>query len=177
MTVYGISALRALVLSGLLASGWCSAATWRNEVPQAQALGGGEMRFLGFSIYHATLWADQKPYQQGRTFALQLTYHRSIARDRLVQTSIDEIRRISNPAIDASTLTRWENVLRGAMVDVAEGDQLIGVYVPERGMRLYSKQTLLADIKEPELARAFFAIWLDPATRDQGLRRQLLGQP
>lgn len=172
-----IGALRALLLCAALASGWCSAATWRDELPQAQALGGGEMRFLGFRIYHATLWAEQKPFQPGRAFALQLTYQRSIARDRLVQTSIDEIRRISRPAVDAATLARWEAVLRGAMVDVAEGDQLIGVYVPERGMRLYSEQQLLADIEDPALARAFFAIWLDPATRDQGLRRQLLGQP
>ena len=172
-----IGVLRALVLTAVLASGWCSAATWRDDLPQAQALGGGEMRFLGFRIYHATLWADQKPFQPGRAFALQLTYHRSIARDRLVQTSIGEIRRISRPAIDTATLARWETALRGAMVDVAEGDQLIGVYLPERGMRLYSEQKLLADIEDPALARAFFAIWLDPATRDQGLRRQLLGQP
>lgn len=171
------TAVRGLVLCALLASSWCSAATWRDDLPQAQALGGGDMRFLGFRIYHATLWAEQQPFQPGRAFALQLTYHRSIARARLVSTSIDEIRRISRPAIDAATLARWETTLRGAMVDVAEGDQLVGVYLPERGMRLYSQHKLLADIDDLPLARAFFAIWLDPATRDQGLRRQLLGQP
>ena len=169
--------LRGLALCALLASGWCSAATWRDELPQAQALGGGDMRFLGFRIYHATLWAEQKPFQPERAFALQLTYHRNIGRERLVSASIDEIRRISRPAIDAATLARWETTLRGAMVDVAEGDQLIGVYVPEHGMRLYSQQKLLADIDDLALARAFFAIWLDAGTRDQGLRRQLLGQP
>jgi Chalcone isomerase-like len=171
------SVVRSLVWCALLASGWCSAASWRDDLPQAQALGAGDMRFLGFRIYHATLWAEQKPFQPERAFALQLTYLRNIGRDRLVSASIDEIRRISRPAIDAATLARWETTLRGAMVDVAEGDQLIGVYLPERGMRLYSQQKLLAEIDDLALARAFFAIWLDARTRDQGLRQQLLGTP
>lgn len=160
----------------LAAAGSSHAASWRDELPQAQALGSGDLRFLGFRIYHATLWAQQRPFQPERPFALELRYQRSISRERLVDTSIDEIRRIRGSAVDAATLARWESTLRSAFIDVAEGDQLIGVYLPERGMRLYSADKLLADIDDLALARAFFDIWLAPATRDQGLRRQLLGQ-
>jgi hypothetical protein len=166
---------RLAMLSCLLVCSLCSAGTWRDELPQAVALGGGDLRWLGLRIYRATLWAEQQPFQPALPFALQLSYYRSISRQRLVQTSMDEIRRLNRASIDDATFARWEAVLNNAFTDVVAGDQLIGVYAPGHGMRLYSQQSLLADIGDAQLARAFFAIWLDEATRDPGLRRQLLG--
>ncbi|MYM95177.1 chalcone isomerase family protein [Duganella vulcania] len=160
-----------------LASVPCRAGGWRDELPRAEALGNGELRWLGFRIYQATLWAEQRPFQPERGFALQLHYYRSISRERLVQTSLDEIQRLNGAAIDAATLAQWDKVLNRAFTDVAPGDELIGVYAPGRGMRFYNQQRLLADIDDLRLARAFFGIWLDEQTRDQGLRRKLMGNP
>jgi hypothetical protein len=169
--------LGGLLLGCMLISGPSNAASWRDDLPQAQALGEGEMRWFGLRIYHATLWAEQRPFQPERPFALQLRYHRNIGRQRLVQTSVDEIRRLDRTGIDAGVLARWEQTLGGAFTDVAPGDELIAVYAPARGMRLYNQQRWLADINDPQLARAFFGIWLDADTRDQDLRRKLLGGP
>jgi hypothetical protein len=88
---------------------------------------------------------------------------------------MDEIRRLSRPALPSGTLAHWEAMLNSAFVDVSAGDQLVGVYLPQRGMQLYDKQRLLAQLDDAELARAFFDIWLHPDTRDPDLRRQLLG--
>lgn len=166
-----------LLLSCLLASGLCGAADWRDELPRAQALGDGELRWLGFRVYHATLWAEQRPFQPERAFALQLHYYRSIGRQRLVQTSLDEMQRLNATSIDAATLAQWQASLTRAFTDVEPGDELIGVYAPGHGLRLYNRQRLLADIDDVRLARAFFGIWLDERTRDQGLRRKLTGAP
>lgn len=166
-----------VLLCCLLASGLCSAASWHDELPHAEALGDGELRWLGFRIYHATLWAEQRPFQPERAFALQLRYYRSISGQRLVQTSLDEIERLNSAAIDAATLAQWGKSLSLAFTDVAPGDELIGVYAPGHGMRFYNQQRLLADIDDVRLARAFFGIWLDERTRDQGLRRKLMGAP
>lgn len=168
---------RPVLLGCLLASGLCNAAGWRDDLPQAVTLGEGDMRWLGLRIYHATLWAQQWPFQPERTFALQLRYARSISRQRLVQASMDEMRRLGRASIDAATLAQWDATLTRAFTDVAQGDELTGVYLPGHGMRLYDKQRLLADIDDVRLARAFFAIWLDEGTRDQDLRRTLLGGP
>lgn len=171
---------RGLLLCGLLccmlASAPCRADGWRDELPRAEALGDGELRWLGFRIYHATLWAEQRPFQPERGFALQLHYYRGISRQRLVQTSLEEIQRL-NGGIDAATLAQWDKALNRAFTDVAPGDELIGVYAPGHGMRFYNQQRLLADIDDARLARAFFGIWLDERTRDQGLRRKLMGTP
>ncbi|MBA5606075.1 chalcone isomerase family protein [Duganella sp. FT3S] len=168
-------AMLAGLLAGLLVGAPCHAVGWRDELPQAVALGSGDLRWLGFRIYHATLWAGQRPFQPERPFALQLRYYRNISRERLVQASLDEMRRLGRANVDAATLTQWESKLTRAFTDVAPDDELIGVYAPAHGMRMYNRQGLLADIDDVPLARAFFGIWLDESTRDQGLRSKLLG--
>jgi len=150
-------------------------ASWRAELPGAVAIGSGQLRWFGLRIYDAALWSGQHPFDPAARFALQLTYHRSISRERLVQTSLDEMRRLGTAPGDTSLREQWETQLRKAFVDVEPGDQLIGVNLPGYGMRLYDQRKLVADIPDPKLARAFFDIWLNEASRDQALRRQLLG--
>jgi hypothetical protein len=166
----------ALISIALCVGMSANAATWREELPQATTVGSAEMTFFGLRIYQATLWSEQKPFRPDARFALQLTYHRSISRKQLVDTSIDEIKRISGKRSDPAMLARWQSALNAAFVDVSEGDQLIGVYEPGYGMRLYDRQKLLADIPDPQLAQAFFGIWLDERTKDSKLRKQLLGE-
>ncbi|MTW11151.1 hypothetical protein GM658_11100 [Pseudoduganella eburnea] len=150
--------------------------TWRDEVPDALVVGRGEMRWLGFRIYRAVLWGDRQPFDPGSKFALQLTYYRSISRDRLVNTSMDEMRRIGSAPRDEVGQTRWRSLLQGAFVDVQPGDQLTGVSIPGYGMRFYHGEKQLADISDPVLAKAFFDIWLNEKSRDPELRSQLLGK-
>ncbi|EJN03349.1 chalcone isomerase family protein [Herbaspirillum sp. YR522] len=170
-------AVHCVVLSLSLAGGPARAdQAWQQAVPQAKLLGSGEMTWFGLHIYRAGLWSAQAPFDPTRPFALQLTYHMSISRQRLASASIDEIRRLSAAPIASDTLLRWQAALERTLVDVARDDQLIGVYLPGRGMQLYDADKLLGEIDDPALARAFFDIWLGPGTRDQGLRRRLLGQ-
>lgn len=174
------SARRALLRAGLvvvvMASGVPAAAgEWRTLLPQAQALGRGDMTWLGLRIYHATLWSAQRPFNAALPFALQLRYYRSISRQRLVSTSMDEIARLGSASLSPATRTRWESMLKSAFVDVHEGDELTGVYLPGHGMRLYDRERLLAELRDEALARAFFDIWLHADSRDAALRKQLLG--
>jgi hypothetical protein len=53
---------------------------------------------------------------------------------------------------------------------------LAGVYRPGRGVDYYSEDRALGSISDPEFARAFFSIWLDPRTREPSLRERLLGR-
>ncbi len=152
-----------------------TALDWHTELPFAQPIGQGEFRWFGFHIYTATLWSGHKPFDESTPFALELTYHCHISRDRFVQSSMDEIRRIFGQRFSADKLRGWEALLSQAFPDVNDGDQLIGIFIPHQGCRFYDKNGLRVSIDDPEFARAFFAIWLDPHTRDNRLREQLLG--
>lgn len=151
------------------------AAVWHDDLPQAKVIGSGDFRWFGLRIYTAKLWSEQPRFDLNTPFALELTYHRSISREQFVARSLDEIERLFGTRYSADTLKRWEGEMQRAFTDVKAGDQLIGVFIPNEGSRFYSRNQLLANIRDPEFAKAFFAIWFDPRSKDQDLRAQLLG--
>ncbi|MBM3117261.1 chalcone isomerase family protein [Jeongeupia naejangsanensis] len=165
----------ALLLVLALLGPAAAAQSWREALPQAALQGQGDFTWLGWRVYTARLWSAGPLRDDGTPFALQLTYHRSISRSRLVDTSLDEMQRLAARPVDAATLGRWRSQLEQAFIDVAPGDELTGVYLPGYGCRFYARDRRLAGIADPEFARAFFRIWLAPDSRDAGLRRQLLG--
>jgi hypothetical protein len=148
---------------------------WQQDIGTGQMLGEGDLRRWGFRIYHARLLGERAPVQGQAPFALELTYYRAINRERIVDASIDEMRRLSGDGVAAQQVDQWRQTLERCLVDVQPGDQLTGVYLPGRGVRFYRGERLLAEVDDDGFARAFFAIWLDPRTRDAGLRAQLLG--
>jgi len=105
-------------------------------------------------------------------FALALTYARAIPRDRLVSTSVSEMKRLGWS--DEAQLERWQEELARVFPDVREGDTIVGVSVPGRGARFFHQGRATGEVADAEFARAFFAIWLDERTRVPELRAQLL---
>lgn len=148
---------------------------WHTEIPQAKAVGHGELHWFGLRIYSATLWSEHYPFDARAAFALELTYQRHISGERFVQTSLDEIKRLSEQQFSADKLKLWETQMTRAFHDVNDGDQLIGIFIPGHGCRFYDSTRLLADIDDPEFAHAFFDIWFNPRTKDSSLRAHLLG--
>lgn len=151
-------------------------ADWREALPDAHLQGSGEMRMLGFSIYNARFWSPRQPLGADTPFALELTYSRTISRDDLVEASLKEIRRLAPGSLSPELAARWEREMQQAFVDVRPGDRITGVYMPGEGVRFYVGDTLQHVVKDDAFAKAFFAIWLDPRTRNPQLRAQLLGE-
>ena len=151
-------------------------ASWRTQVPDAQQIGQGELSLFGFRVYSARLLSQSLPFNAEQPFALQLTYHRSISRDDLVEVSLEEISRQSPSALSAQQLSQWQTEMQQAFVDVEPGVQITGVFLPDRGCQFYVGEQLQHSIDDPAFAKAFFAIWLAPDTREPELRAQLLGK-
>ncbi|QLG87502.1 chalcone isomerase family protein [Chitinibacter bivalviorum] len=170
-------ALKALFILLLLAipQGWVLANPWRAELPQAKVLGSGELTWFGLKVYSAKLWSEQKTFDPNSPYALELTYQRRISREQFVETSLDEIKRLFGARYNDAQLKSWAAEMNRAFTDVKDGDQLIGVHLPGVGCRFYNRSQLLADIRDPEFAKAFFAIWFDERTKDSQLRAQLMG--
>ena len=150
-------------------------ALWQQDLPRAKVRGSGDLRWFGLHIYSAKLWTESLTFDAKASFALELTYHRHISRERFVDTSIDEMKRLRGNTISDEVLQRWKTHMARAFTDVNSGDQLIGVYLPQIGCRFYSRDKLLAEIKDTEFADAFFSIWFDPRSKDNELRQQLTG--
>ncbi|MFC4863096.1 chalcone isomerase family protein [Pseudomonas sp. JS3066] len=150
-------------------------ADWREDLPGARAVGTGQFKWFGFSIYEARLWSPSARPTLDNSFALELTYRREIKRGDLVEVSLEEMRRLGDGRFHEDRLAHWAREMHEAFVDVAPGQSITGLYLPGRGCRFYVDGQLRREVADPDFARAFFAIWLDPRTRNPELRRQLLG--
>lgn len=133
--------------------------------------GSGDFRRFGFLVYHATLWAGDDPLQP--PLALRLDYKRSIAGSAIAEASVKEMRQLGAAEAD---LKRWGAEMARVFPDVRDGDHLTGLYRPDGAAFLFNGAAR-GEIADPEFARRFFAIWLDPRTSAPELRAALLRRP
>lgn len=140
-------------------------------LPGAQQVGQGVFKRFGWSIYEARLYANAGRFDVAQPYALSLTYERTIAGDRLVQSSLDEMRKLGKP-VDQHP--EWASELSRVLPSVSKGVTLTGIYRPGEGAVFYEQDKEIGQINDV-LARAFFAIWLDPRTSEPSLRQSLLG--
>lgn len=141
---------------------------------EAQLCGSGDYRFFGFGVYKAALYGACSPDPFDAPFALTLQYQRNFTREQIVESSVEEIRRVSENSIAEATLKKWAGYMLSAFTDVAEGERLTGVYLPGQGAVFMAGEQKTSTVKDTEFARWFFSIWLDPRTRAPGLRSALL---
>ncbi|HQR53969.1 MAG TPA: chalcone isomerase family protein [Burkholderiales bacterium] len=167
-----IAALSFLFCGSLLANTQLPAQLLR-EAPDLRLLGRGEMRWFGLHLYDAALWSSADPWSPRQTYALSIEYARDIPGKRLVESSLAEMRRLG--ARDEDKLARWETALNGVFPDVRKGDRIVGVHLPGRSATFYHQGRMTGSIDDAEFAETFFAIWLDPRTREPSLRKALLG--
>lgn len=165
-----------LLFCSVAVSASASAQEWRKDLPQAQLLGSGEFTWWGLSIYTAKLWHPHTNFNADEDFALEITYHKNISRERFVDASIDEMKRLQGNKLTPELIQTWRNYMQKSFVDVKPGDQLIGVKLAKRGVRFYNKEKLISEINDEPFTQAFFGIWLDPRSKDQDLRSRILGK-
>jgi hypothetical protein len=149
-------------------------AALKAEQGDLRVLGHGKMRWFGLLLYDAALWVPGGEWQWDRTFALDIRYARNFAGEKLVAASVEEMMRLGYR--DARKLSAWREGMLSAFPDVKGGERITGVYRPGIGAEFFHEGRSTGVIADPEFARAFFAIWLDPGTREPKLRAALLGR-
>ncbi|NMF87414.1 chalcone isomerase family protein [Aromatoleum petrolei] len=180
------SLLRACALACMLAGAHASAGEREvsTDLPPALpvsaldggwgVVGQGTMRWFGLPLYEASLWTrGAEPWRAERPFALEIRYARSIRSERLVAASLDEMERLG--FADAARREHWRPLLERAFPSVEAGDTIVGLAQPDGRVVFYHRGAPTAELRDAAFARAFFAIWLDPRTREPGLRARLLG--
>jgi hypothetical protein len=145
----------------------------RASAPSLDLLGQGRLTWWGFHVYDARLYAEDAAFGFDRHFVLEIEYARDFGADDIVDVSVDEMRRLTGA--DEARLMRWREAMTRIFPDVRDGDRLIGHHDPAGGARFYNAVGPIGAVADPDFARAFFAIWLDPETKTRELRRALLG--
>jgi hypothetical protein len=158
------------------AGGDAAPAALANLPGPARLIGEGRLRWFGFAVYDARLFAtgaSLDPARYGRSpFALELRYARRLAGEEIAQASHKEITRLGFGS--ETQRNGWLQAMRRLFPDVQAGDRLTGVNLPEGRVLFYRNDTRLGSIDERAFGDAFFAIWLDARTVAPELRRSLL---
>lgn len=136
------------------------------------AVGTGNYRKFGITIYAATFWAEDAEWNPKKPYALQMRYTHAVSQSTMADTVIDDIR--DQHVTDEPTFTRWEATLRSALPAVKVGDEMVGLHIPGQDSRLYLNGKEITRIKDTALAQAFFNIWFGP-NADSRLKQKLLG--
>ena len=142
----------------------------------ARRQGQGRFRWFGLTIYDAELLTaqplrdDQWPQQ---TFALRLTYARTLRGAEIAKSSLQEMEKLG--VVPAAQRDAWLQRMTALFPDVNPGDAITGVNLPNRGIRFWRTDRPLGTVDDPTFARAFFSIWLDPKTTAPDLRKSLFG--
>lgn len=144
-------------------------------LPLGQAVGAGRMRYLLWDVFDATLWA-QAGFRGAQyfehAFALELRYLRKLSAASLVESSLQEMRRVGT--LETNKETQWAAAMQTAFADVLPGDRITGVHLPGVGARFYFNGRLRAKVDDAGFSRSFFGIWLSPTTSEPRLRSALL---
>ena len=141
--------------------------------PELRPVGEGRLRWLGLHIYDAALWTGESSVSLRSEFALDIRYARNIPARRLVGTSAKEMRRLGFG--DAAQREQWSREMARVFPDISKGDRLTGVNRPGIGAEFYHNGRFVGLVEDVEFSDAFFSIWLDPRTREPGLRESLIG--
>ena len=167
---------RAALAILLLCSGaaFCASAHIDAAVPQARLAGSGMFSYFGLKIYTAELFVGPRGYAPGAPFALELRYERHLKGKKIAEASFDQMEKIG--AGTPAQRQAWLSKMTAIFPDVAEGARITGVSIPDVGTRFYLDGVQIGAIDDPAFSRAFFGIWLDPASTAPDLRKALLRQ-
>ena len=164
----------------LLAGGTVAASSLPDPVVDSRyplrMVGAGELRWLGFPIYDASLWTSSgrhAGHNVDETVALSLWYRRSFTRDELLEITETAWRRLGQ--VDPAQRERWLAQLRGIWRDVAPGQNVTTVVLPDGPTRFYDQRGRFGQVDDPAFGPAFLSIWLDPRSVVSDLRMRLLG--
>lgn len=134
--------------------------------------GCGVFSWSVFRLYRACLYV-RGSLESGQPYALVLSYLRKVTAQQIADTSVQQFERLGFGTPEQRT--QWGSVLLQLLPDVTLGDQLTGLFYPDQKVVFFDGTRRLGVVEDAEFARAFAAIWLDPRTQGQALRKALLG--
>ena len=138
-------------------------------------IGQGKYTYWGFDVYNASLWTSEAtiaPDQwTNQRIALELQYLRDFKGSDIAKRSIDEIQ--AQSALPKNKASIWLKTMEEIFPSVGKGQSLTGIFIPNACAQFLLDNTVIGEIKDPELAKRFFDIWLAPQTSAPDLRKRL----
>lgn len=166
--ILSIAALILLSPSGVHASEYI-----QKHIPQAEKVGEGRLSYLVWDVYDAALYAPQGQWNNGRPYALKLSYLMDLKGDKIADRSAEEMRK--QKLANEVELATWHTQMTKIFPNVSAGTTITGVYTQNGNTVFYKNGSEIGRIQDQAFSKAFFGIWLNKQTSSPDLRQKLLG--
>ena len=141
---------------------------------EMKLIGQGTLKVLFFEVYDIRLLSDSRSFSWENKLQLEFEYKRSITKERIIDSSIKELKR--QPNATEQNLDEWKAYLQEAIQPVQEGSQASIQWSPQGTITFQNQGVKSVTIKEESFARSYINIWLGQETSQPKLRSQLLGE-
>lgn len=139
-------------------------------IASPQRIGTAEFSLVGIPIYSASLYTENgAAFAPSSPFILELTYKRSVSKDKLIEASASEMNRIYGGT------GGLEAQLSNCFRDVGKGDRFAAVNRSSDQVDLYFNDQKTCSLKGPSASERFMGIWLSNNSRAPNLSRALRG--
>lgn len=148
-----------------------------DSFPALIVVGRGELTWLGFSVYQASLWTTTGRFQSlenSLPIALSIHYERNISSEALSERTMEEWEHLG--IFDETKRNLWGQRLKNIWPDVKPGDKITTLVARDKITRFYLNNSLISIVDDPQLGNALLSIWLDPNTSEPALRAKLIGK-
>lgn len=140
----------------------------------AVRLGSASFRWLGVTIYDATLYTQSsKSFSWSQPLALELIYKTGVSGKKLAGSAVIEISRLEGKPADHQ---QFMSKLRSCFRDVKRGDRYIAVSPSQNRVDLSLNGRRTCSVTHPGARERFLGIWLSPKSRAPRLSRRLRGE-
>jgi hypothetical protein len=142
-------------------------------------LGTREATIFSVNVYVAALYLENLSSdgyavcQSEETKRLILHFVRSVSGGDIANAWAEGF--MKNCGDDASIYETRIVTLNSWMSEMKDGDEMMFTYIPEIGLQVSVRGTLMGTIEGADFASVFFSIWLGDDPPNRGLREGLLG--
>ncbi len=158
-----------LVSLVLLAPGGLAASPVFGALNDAELRGSATFRYLGFPIYDAQLFTPGgTPLNWSQDFGLELRYRRNLSKKALVNSTLDEMKRIGRAAPVRSQLDVCFDAVR-------KGDRYLAISQGPNKVGFWLNGRKVCTMSYPGIKRSFMSIFLGDNTRSASFTRTLRG--
>jgi hypothetical protein len=140
---------------------------------EMKLIGQGTLNVLFFEVYDVRLLSDFMPFSWENKFQLEFEYKRSITKERIIDSSIKELKRQQN--VTEHNLEEWTTYLEEVIQPLQEGIKATIKWNPQGTITFQNEGVKSVTIKDESFARSYINIWLGEETSQPKLRSQLLG--
>jgi len=145
----------------------------KSQAPGIRPLGRGRETLWGIHVLDATLWIVGDRFTPAEPHALDFEPGRKVSAGILVNTAVDEMRRLKLG--DEPQLASWRLEMTRLMPNVKSGDQVV-VFCPSATKTLvYYNGGSQGEVDDATLCPAIMNVWLHPASKSS-MRKSLLAQ-